>query len=101
MQNVYGLDTRTSDINILHQRTPRFWKTKTGQEKTVRDIITNVDANAETVLTYDNIDLDDTTIVLSPAPFVADKVDEHKDKIWNEFLRLVRHFKFTISEKRT
>lgn len=52
-------------------------------------MVTNIDANAETVITYDNIDLDDTTLVLSPAPYIADKVDMHKDKIWNEFLRLV------------
>ena len=77
------------DINILLQRTPRYWKTKTENEKTIRDLVTNIDANAETVITYDNIDLDDTTLVLSPAPYVADKVDMHKDKIWNEFFRLV------------
>ena len=42
-----------------------------------------------TVISYDELDLDDTTLVLAPAPFVADKVNEHKDKIWNEFLRLI------------
>lgn len=35
------------------------------------------------------MDLDDTTIVLEPAPFVADKIDTHKEKLWNEFLRLI------------
>ena len=73
----------------MQQRTPRFWKTKTGNEKTIRDLVTNIDANSETIITYDNIDLDDTTLVLEPAPYIADRVDEHKDKIWNEFLRLV------------
>lgn len=33
--------------------------------------------------------LDDTQSVLSPAPFVADKIELHKEKIWNEFLRLI------------
>ena len=42
-----------------------------------------------TVITYDNIDLDDTQIVLEPAPYVADKIDLHKEKDWNEFLRLI------------
>lgn len=28
-------------------------------------------------------------MVLEPAPFVADKIDIHKEKIWNEFLRLI------------
>jgi hypothetical protein len=73
----------------LQQRTPRFWKTKTGQEKTIKDLVTNIDSCTESIITYDNIDLDDTTLTLQPAPYIADRVDEHKDKIWNEFLRLV------------
>lgn len=80
---------RTMDINIVQQKTSRFWKTKTENERTVRDIINNVDGFENTVLTYDNIDLDDTQIVLQPAPYVADKIDLQKDKLWNEFLRLI------------
>ena len=33
--------------------------------------------------------MDDTSIVLEPAPYVADKIDLHKEKEWNEFLRLI------------
>lgn len=84
-----ALYTRTIDINITQQRTPRFWKCKTENERTVRDIINNVDANPDTVLTYKDIDLDDIQIVLEPAPYVADKLNLDKEKIWNEFLRLI------------
>ena len=81
--------TRTIDINISQQRTPRFWKTKTENEKTISDVIEGVSSNDEAITTYDNLNLDETTIVLAPAPFVADKLSEQKDKIWNEFLRLI------------
>lgn len=81
--------TRTIDINIAQQKTPRFWKTKTGKEKSVKDMINNVDGYENVVITYNDIDLDDTTVVLEPAPYVADKVDLAKDKIYNEFLRLI------------
>ena len=84
-----ALDTRTTDINIAQQKTPRFWKTSSEKVKSVKDIINNVDGLENTVLSYDNIDLDDTTLVLAPAPFVADKIDIHKEKDWNEFLRLI------------
>lgn len=80
---------RTMDINIAQQKTSRFWKTKSENERTVKDIINNVDSFENTVLTYDNIDLDDTQIVLQPAPYVSDKIDLQKDKLWNEFLRLI------------
>lgn len=81
--------TRTIDINIAQQKTPRFWKTSNENYKTVKDTINNVDAFSETVIKYNDLDFNDTNIVLSPAPFIADKVKQSKDDIWNEFLRLI------------
>ena len=89
MQSVLHCQQERGDINIAQQKTPRFWKTKTENLQTVKDLINNVDANENTVIAYDNIDLDETTMVLAPAPFVADKIDVHKEKDWNEFLRLI------------
>lgn len=80
---------RSIDINVSQMRTPRLWKTKTENEKTINDLINGVSANNEAITTYDNLEIDDTTIVLQPAPFVSDKLSEQKDKIWNEFLRLI------------
>ena len=84
-----ALDTRTTDVNIKQQQSPRFWKCKNGQEKTLKDLLNNVDGYENVILTYEGIDLDDITCVLEPAPFVADKIDIHKEKDWNEFLRLI------------
>ena len=84
-----ALDTRTTDINIAQQKTPRFWKTKSEKVKSIQDLVNNVDGMENTVISYDDLDLDDTTLVLAPAPFVADKIDIHKEKDWNEFLRLI------------
>lgn len=84
-----SLCSRTIDINISQQKTPRFWKTKSEKEKSVKDLVNNVDGCENVVITYDNIDLDDTTMVLEPAPYVADKITLDKDKIYNEFLRLI------------
>lgn len=84
-----ALDTRTIDINILQQRTPRFWKTSSDKEKSIRDIINNVDGLENTILTYEDINIDDIQLILEPAPYVADKIDIQKEKIWNEFLRLI------------
>lgn len=84
-----ALDTRTIDINIAQQKTPRFWKTKTEKVKSIQDLVNNVDGMENTVIAYEDIDLDDTTLVLAPAPYVADKIDLHKEKDWNEFLRLI------------
>lgn len=84
-----AMTTRTIDINISQQKTPRFWKTIAEKEKSIKDIVNNVDGYENVVLTYEDINLDDTTLILAPAPYVADKLDLHKDKDWNEFLRLI------------
>lgn len=80
---------RTIDINVSQQRTPRVWKTKQENEKSLRDLINNVDGNENKIITYKDIDLDDTQVILSPAPYVTDKLDLEKDKLYNEFLRLI------------
>ena len=84
-----ALMQRTVDVNILQQRTPRFWKTSSDKEKSVRDIINSVDGLENTVLTYEDINLDDIQLILEPAPYVSDKIDVQKEKLWNEFLRLI------------
>lgn len=80
---------RTIDINVSQQRTPRIWKTKQENEKSLKDLINNVDGNENKIMTYKDLDLDDTQVILSPAPYVTDKLDLEKDKLYNEFLRLI------------
>lgn len=84
-----ALDTRTIDINIAQQKSPRIFKTQQENERSVKDLVNNIDGFENVVITYDNIDLNDTNVILAPAPYVADKLDEHKEKDWNEFLRLI------------
>lgn len=84
-----ALDTRVTDINILQQKTPRFWKTTQDKVKSVEDLVNSIDGFENTVIGYEDLNIDDTTLVLAPAPYVADKIDMHKEKDWNEFLRLI------------
>lgn len=84
-----ALDTRTMDINIAQQKTPRIWNVPTNKEKTVQDLVNNVDGFENAIITYDDLKVNSTTVALAPAPYVSDKLDLHKTNIWNEFLRLI------------
>lgn len=84
-----ALCVKTNDVNIKQQRTPRIWKTSQDMKKSVEDIINNIDCLEEDVTTYDSIEWDDVQAVMAPAPYVADKVDMHLDKLWAEFYRLI------------
>lgn len=94
-----SMKKRVIDINISQQRTPRVWKTTTEMKKTVFDLLNQVDGNVETVLTYDNLDLDDIDAVLKPAPYVADKVEESLKEDWSEFFRLIGIANININKK--
>ena len=84
-----SLSKRTIDVNIVQQRTPRIWKTSQDKKRTLQDMLANIDGMEENIATYESIDIDDMNVVLAPAPFVADKIDDHLDKEWAEFYRLI------------
>ena len=84
-----ALCVRTQDINMIHQRTPRVWKTSSDKELSIKAMINNIDSMQEDIAAYDSMDLDDISAVLAPAPYVTDKIDAHLDKLWSEFFRLI------------
>ncbi len=84
-----SLIQRSIDINITQSRTPRFWKVNSENKKSVEDVLNGIDSLNDTIITYDGLDLGQVNLVLAPAPFVSDKLSDQKDKIWNEFLRLI------------
>ena len=94
-----ALNKRVIDINITNQKVARIWLAKTGKEKTVQDMMNRIDGMAEKVFAYDNINLDEISGILNPVPYVADKIDLHLEKEWNEFLRLIGVANLTEQKK--
>lgn len=84
-----ALIKRTEDINIFQQRTPRIWKVPQDEKVTFEHMINDIDAGMETISAYKSMDLDELSVVMSPAPYVTDKLDDHLDKEWSEFYRLI------------
>lgn len=94
-----ALYERICDINIAQQRTPRIWQTSSDMERTVKDLLNNIDGLTESVTSYKNLQVDKINAILQPAPYVADKVTERKEKLWNEFLRLIGVANITVQKK--
>ena len=65
----------------------------------MQDLLYNYNENVENVMAFDDLDLDDFDCLVAPAPFVADKVEEQKNKIWNEFLRFIGIANLTVQKK--
>lgn len=85
----YAQATRTIDVNILQQRTPRVWEVPSGQETTLKRLLGDIDSFQDTVKAYENLNLQGINCILEPSPFVADKVEETKRAIKAEFLELI------------
>ena len=94
-----ALDTRTIDINVSQMKTPRFWYTNSDKKRSVEDAVNRIDTCENVVIAYDDINVDNTQAVLSPAPYVTDKLDIHKQNDWNEFLRLIGVANLTVQKK--
>lgn len=84
-----SLCVRTEDVNMLHQRTPRVWKTSKDKELSLKAAINEIDSMQENVISYDSLDIEDMNVVLAPAPYVTDKIDQHLKELWAEFFRLI------------
>ena len=84
-----ALCVRTEDVNILHQRTPRVWKTSKDKELSLKNAINEIDSMQENVIAYESLDIEDANVILAPAPFVTDKIDTHLKELWAEFFRLI------------
>lgn len=84
-----ALARRTCDINIGQQRTPRIWKTPSEKVQSVKDMLNSVDSFEETITTFDGLDINGIECVLSPAPYVSDKLNEYINDLWAEFFQLV------------
>ena len=94
-----ALIKRTMDINISNQMTNRWWKTSQEKEFTLRKLLEQVDSKVDTIITYDDLDLDETQQILNPAPFVADKLNEAKHEEWAEFLEVVGITSLAVNKK--
>lgn len=80
-------EERIKDVNMDQQRTNRVWKTSSNKLQSIKKLLNDIEGNANEIIGFEDIVLDDITAILEPAPFVADKISIEQEKIWNEFLR--------------
>lgn len=90
---------RVQDINVSQQKTPRYWKTSQDKVESIKGLLNKIDSDENAVIGYEDIDIDNTQCVLEPAPYITDKLDDYKNNIFNEFLRLIGVANLTVQKK--
>lgn len=78
---------QTAFVNTKAQKTPILIRCNENQRLTLKNAVQQYDGNEYLIFSDNNSDLRDSFSVLkTDAPYVADKLQEQKTIIWNEFL---------------
>lgn len=77
---------RSIDVNISNQKTPKIVGTPESQRLTFENFFKNIQGNVPVVFVDDTIDTECIKSFDLTVPFTTDKMDIHKNMVWNEFL---------------
>ena len=94
-----ALIKRNMDINVSQQATNRIWKTTEDKKVSLERALQQVDSKVNSIVTYDDLDLNEMGAILNPAPFVTDKLNDAKKEEWSEFLETIGITSNTVQKK--
>lgn len=92
--------SRTIDVNVNAQKTPIMVLCDEDQRLTMENMMKQYIGNVPFIFgDKNNIDKDSFKVLVTNAPFVADKLFELKANIWNEFLTFLGIYNININKK--
>lgn len=77
---------RTIDVNLHNQKTPRIVKVTDNSRMSVINLLKDVDGYVPGIEVNEAMNTDNLKVLDLNAPYVTDKMDVHKNVVWNEFL---------------
>lgn len=78
--------TRTIEVNVSNQKTPKYVGANRFQKLTIENIIGNERMNCPVIYMDDRVDMTKLVPIDLTVPYVADKLDMHTLYIWSEYL---------------
>lgn len=84
-KRLWDLD-RSVDINAKAQKTPLLIQCNEKQRLSMKNLYMQYDGNTPVIFADNNIDINGVNVVSTQAPYVADKLYQLKNQIWNEAL---------------
>lgn len=76
--------SRTIDVNVNGQKTPMLILCDNKQKLTLQNVYMQYEGNEPVIYGYKGLDTGAITSVKTDVPFVADKLEIQKSKVWNE-----------------
>lgn len=87
-QKLYNID-RTIDVNVNAQKTPILIICDQNQKLTLKNVYMQYEGNEPVIYANKNFDNSGISVLKTDAPFVADKLQTHKNRIWAEAMTFI------------
>lgn len=84
-KRLWDLD-RSVDVNAKAQKTPLLIQCNEKQRMSMKNLYMQYDGNIPAIFADNNIDINGIKVINTQAPYVADKLYQLKNQIWNEAL---------------
>ena len=84
-KRLWDLD-RSVDVNAKAQKTPLLIQCNEKQRMSMKNLYMQYDGNIPAIFADNNIDINGINVINTQAPYVADKLYQLKNQIWNEAL---------------
>lgn len=84
-KRLWDLD-RSVDVNAKAQKTPILIQCNEKQKLSMKNLYMQYDGNTPAIFADNNIDINGVKVISTQAPYVADKLYQLKNQIWNEAL---------------
>lgn len=97
-KRLWDLD-RSVDVNAKAQKTPILIQCNEKQRLTMKNLYMQYDGNTPFIFADNNIDINGIKAISTQAPYVADKLYQLKNQIWNEALTYLGISNLNIDKK--
>ena len=97
-KRLYNFD-RMIDVNINAQKTPVLIKCDESQRLTMKNLYMQYDGNEPVIFGDKNLNTTGLTVLKTDAPYVADKIQDLKNQIWNEALTYLGISNLSVQKK--
>lgn len=90
---------RIIDVNLHAQKTPVLIKASEKQRLTMINLYKQYAGNEPFIFGDNNLDINDLTVLKTDAPYLVDKLVQHKHEIWNDALTHLGISNINITKK--
>jgi hypothetical protein len=88
IKRLYNIE-RTIDVNLQQQKTPILITCPEPQKLTMKNMYMKVEGNEPVIFGNDKLNVDGISVFKTDAPFIADKLEDIKERKWNECLAML------------